>query len=645
MTADGRLRLLQVLSVALFALLAVQLIRLQVLDAAHYQAVASSQRLRILPQEAPRGLIYDRAGRLLVRNVPRFALTVVPGELPTDDAARGASLRAIVAAAELSLAEVERSLVTPLASVDPFAPVTVRTGLTAEQAIALRASLAGVAGARIETRPTRVYETGDLLPRIIGTVGPITEGEVERYLALGYQLDGRVGRGGVEETYEPVLRGEAGKRLVMADPAGRELEQIGAIEATPGADLVLAVDSALQRTATEALAAGIVAGVAARDPAFADEPLSPSGAAVVMDVRSGELLALVSLPAFSADVLAGSGDPAAIAALLTDPQRPLVHRAYMEVGAPGSIFKPIVGAAALEDGIATPDTRIFSGGAISVQDQYNPAVWYTFRDWMAHGTLDFYGGIARSSDVYFYYLAGGYERDGRTEFEGLGATRLAEYASAFGLGQVTGIDLPAEAGGLVPDPSWKTATTGDPWVLGDTYTFGIGQGYLTTTPLQMAVAVAAIANGGTVPVPRVVSAMRYADRTEQLPREAVHTVPVSQSNLRIVREAMRVAADPGGTALDGEPAAFAIGGKTGTAEFGAVAADGSFDTHGWYVGFGPYEAPEIVVVVYLEHGYGSTHAAPVARAIFEGYARGSAGGSAIAAASDVEPTPRGGTAP
>jgi penicillin-binding protein 2 len=313
------------------------------------------------------------------------------------------------------------------------------------------------------------------------------------------------------------------------------------------------------------------------------------------------------------------GNDAALATLLTDPERPLVDRTYMEAHPPGSTFKTLVAYAALEEGIATPETKITSTGAIYIQDEFDPAVVYTFRDWAAHGTTDMYQGLARSSDVYFYYLAGGYRSAGVTYFEGLGATRLADYARQIGLGEPTGLDLPGEVAGLVPDPEWKSEAVGDPWFLGDTYTFGIGQGYLTVSPMQMAVLAAAIANDGDVLQPRLVRGTRVDGELIETPRVVRTHLDNGGDSLAVIREAMRITAGPTGTAWRGQPAGLTIGGKTGTAEFGAPYPDGKFDTHGWYIGFAPFEDPEIAVAVYVEHGVGSTHAGPVARAMFEHY--------------------------
>ena len=635
-----RLSILQLIGLAAFALLALQLVRVQLFETARFRQITSEQRLRILPVESPRGLIVDRDGVIVAGNSPAFSVVVVPADLPTAPAERRAALLDAEAATGIPFSRIEQRVLTGLASVDPLARVELRSGLTIDEAIATRALLAGTPGFQVVAKAIRTYNGADLLAHILGYVGPITPDEVEAYLDAGYEFDARVGRTGVEQTYEDVLRGTNGQRLVLADPAGREIEEIGEVEPVAGADLILTIDLDLQAAVRDALAAGIRRGAlaAVAERGRPEQPELAVGAAVLMDVHTGELLAFVSLPSFDADIFSGAPDQDLVSAVLANPARPLISRTYMEVMAPGSIFKPIIGAAALEEGVATPSTLITSRGFISVQDEFNPDVRYIFRDWAAHGTLDFYGGIARSSDVYYYYLSGGYRENGKELFEGLGILRLADYVRAFGLGAPTGIDLPGEAGGLVPDPDWKEEAIGEPWVLGDTYTMGIGQGFLTVTPLQMAVAGAAIANGGQILEPRVVHALRRGERIEPLPTRVASTVPVGPEHLETVRVAMRLAADAGGTARGGEPAGMTIGGKTGTAEFGIPAADGSFDTHAWYLGFAPYDEPEVVVVVYLEFGVGSTHAAPVAKSILEAYFAGGAADSAqVATAEQGEP--------
>ncbi len=615
MTTDPRLLVLRVAALGAFALLGAQAVRMQVLDAEHYRAVAIEQQVRALPVEPPRGVIVDRTGEVLARNQAAFAVVAIPADLPAASDRRATALQLLARASGATVEAVARAVEAGLRSVDPFAPVVLRAGLTPASAIAARASLADVPGARVDVSPLRVYTSGDLAPHILGYIGPVEPDQVQALAARGYPLDARLGQGGVEAQYESTLRGTPGRLLVAADPAGRELARLGSELPTPGRDVVLAIDMRLQRAAQAALRDGITRGFPTTGRDADGRPALAAGAAVVLDVRTGEVRAMVTLPSYEANDFSGTPNPAAVERLLTDPARPLLDRAFMEVHAPGSIFKPIVGLAALQEGVATTQTRITSTGAILVPSQYDPRVQYVFRDWAAHGTLDFNGGMARSSDVYFYYLAGGY----REEFEGLGAERVARYARAFGLGRPTGLDLPGEADGLVPDPAWKQRVVGDGWLLGDTYTFGIGQGYLTTTPLQMAVATAALANGGEVLAPRVVAATRGTGGLVPTLRQTLGRLPADARHIAAVREAMHVATSPGGTASEGRPPGIEIGGKTGTAEFGTMLPDGSYDAHGWYIGFAPFDRPEVAVVVYLEHGVGALHAAPVARAILQAY--------------------------
>ena len=465
-----------------------------------------------------------------------------------------------------------------------------------------------------------MYADLPTLAHLLGHLGAIPEQEANALTELGYPLDGRVGRAGVEAVYEEMLRGDPGRRLILADPQGREVAPLAETEARPGADVVLAIDLELQRAASEALARGMEAGlsVVRTDTGQKRPEPIPLGAALVMDVRTGELLASVSLPTYDPNLFV-DGDPAEIAAVFEDPSRPLIDRTYMEVRSPGSIYKPLVALAALEEGTATADTVIHSSGAIRIVDQYNPATVYVFRDWAAHGNTDMRRALARSSDVYFYLLVGGYDGSQQPHFDGMGPDTLAEWSRAAGLGRPTGIDLPGEAGGLVPDRQWKLDAIGEPWLLGDSYPFSIGQGYLTVTPLQMAVMTAAIANGGDLLQPRVVHGFRRGDVVTPLPARTTGRLQAAAAHFEVVRGGMLDAASPGGTGTTAVPQGVTIGGKTGTAEFGQPYPDGEFDTHGWYIGFAPYEEPEVAVVVYLEYGVGSTHAGPVVKEILEAY--------------------------
>jgi penicillin-binding protein 2 len=600
-----RFWLLKLLIVALFGVLLLQLARMQIVKHESYSARAENNRLRTVPALPSRGLIYDRNGEQLVRNEPIFSAAVIPADVPED--------RLLVVAAELSVAldlsprEIALEVAKGRESKDPFTPVIVKEDLGDELAFRLRERQAELPGVHIVVESVRRYPEGALVSHVLGFVGRIDEEEYAELAGQGYGLNDRLGKAGVEYTYEPALRGSPGYRIAEIDAAGEEVRTVRSIEPRPAGNLVLSLDLDLQAKVTEYLQKAM-AGTNSRN-----------AVAIVMDVHTGELLSLVSLPAYDNNVFSGRIDEAALQALLDDPAKPMLNHAISEVYPPGSTFKQVTGTAALQEGVATADTTITSTGALYVTREYGGGT-DRFPDWAAHGTMDFYRGLAMSSDVYFYYLAGGYHERG-ISFEGLGAERLARYTRAYGFGAPTRVDLPGEAAGNVPDPDWKEDAIGEPWYLGDTYHFGIGQGYLTVTPLQLLRVAAAIANGGDVLVPHVVREI-VDDKGNVLRRiepEVANELPISAENLNVMREALRQAAVYG-PARTGASSRVTIAAKTGTAEFGQQLPDGSYATsHAWYTGYAPYDDPEIAVVVFIEKGIGATHAGPVAKQIFDYY--------------------------
>ena len=585
-----------------FAVLTLQLARLQLVRGGEYEARAETNRLRQIPITPSRGLIYDRYGLPLVENRATFAAAVVPADIPKDR-----QTEITIALQELvgvPAGDISRIIDQRRKSNDPFSPLVLKEGISEATAFALRERLSDLPGVRVVVQPRREYVDGPLLSHVLGFVGRIDEEEYARLRAAGYSLSDRLGKTGVELTYESVLRGAPGVKNVETDASGRELRVLDQTAAKPGSSVVLSIDLDLQKKVTEYLKAAMGS--------------SRNGAAVVMDVRSGEILALVSLPTYDNNIFTSNVDEQALQKLLTDPGKPLLNHAISEMYPPGSIFKQITGLAALQEGIAHAGTQITSRGYIQVPNQYNPSVVYTFKDWAALGTLDFYRGVAMSSDVYFYYLAGGYSENGKEVFQGLGATKLARWARKFGLGAPTGIDLPGETSGIVPDPEWKEKAIGEPWVLGDTYNFGIGQGFVATTPIQMVRVTAAIANGGDVLVPHVVKEIRDSSGKvlSGAHRVVQQNLNVDPRNFNVLREGMREAVVDG-TAKTAASRGVAVAGKTGTAEFGERRPDGSYMEHGWFTGYAPFNDPEIAVVVFLDQGNGALTAAPVAAKIFD----------------------------
>jgi penicillin-binding protein 2 len=596
--------LLHILIVVLFAILTIQLVRMQVFQGDDYQAQAQNNRLRELQVLPMRGLIYDRnydADHPLVENVASYSAVIVPADLPArEEAAVFGRLESLlgIPAEEMAQRVRERR-----EDGDPYEALVIKDELDRETALILKELTSYLPGVDLQVEARRDYLDGELTAHILGYVGRISAEEYADLRDEGYILNDRVGKTGIELTYEEILRGEPGKKLVEMDASGRQQDVLDSRASQQGQNLVLTIDLELQRRTADILREFMGA--------------SDNAAAVVMDVRTGEILAMVSLPSYDNNLFSETLGQEELDALLNEPGKPLVNHAIAEMYPPGSSFKPITGLAALQEGVATPSTTVVSNGYITVVNEYDPSVVYVFHDWAALGALDFYGGISWSSDVYFYYLAGGKQDEG---FQGLGEERLARYARSFGLGEATGVSLPGESAGLVPDAKWKERTVGEMWYVGDTYYFGIGQGYLAVTPLQLLNAVAAIANGGELLRPQLVKEIRdsHGNVVTTFDKEVRRRLPVNEEYLAVVREAMRQSVSTG-VAGSAKVPGVAVAGKTGTAEFGSAQGDGGYDTHGWFVGFAPYENPEIAVVAFVQRGGGFANAAPVAARIFDYY--------------------------
>jgi penicillin-binding protein 2 len=578
-----------------FGVLTLQLMRMQVFEGEAYEQRAQNNHLRYSPTMPSRGLIFDRSGTPLVENVPQFSAGIVPADLPKDREAE--LLPQLEALLHVPAAEIAAKVDPKRDSKDPFTPVIIKEGLTPEEAFSLRSLESRLPGVEVIVEPVRRYTLGSLVSLILGYVSQVTEEQYPNLISKGYEMNDRIGQMGVETVYESVLRGQPGRKDVEVDAAGREIQTVHEVPAKAGAGIVLSVDLDLQRKVTEFLQDGMGS--------------SKNGCAIVMDVRSGDVLAMVSLPTYDDNIFANMTDEQ-YQALNNDPAKPMVNHCISETYPPGSTFKQITGTGALQEGVANAGTTITSYGSISVKNEYDPNIVYVFKDWAALGTLNFYQGVAQSSDVYFYYLAGGYFQDGVELFHGMGANALAGYAREYGLGSPTGIDLPGEAAGVIPDPGWKERELGETWTIGDTYNFAIGQGFVATTPLQMVGVTTAIANGGDVMVPRVVREVVDATGKSILPiaPKVARRLSISDDNLATFREGMRQAVS-WGTANSASVPGVSVAGKTGTAEFGPDLGGGTYASHAWFTGFAPAEDPEVAVVVFLEQGNGAKNAAPL----------------------------------
>ena len=620
---DQRLRLFGLLMVAAFALFLLRLFQLQVVEGDEHQRLSLRNSIRTERLAAPRGEILDRERRIIASTRPAFHLEVMPAEVRDPDR----TLTVLAALLGDPSAALREEYGAPRGRAR-FQPVRLADDLDWEHLARVESHRYALPGVLTEVRPYRTYPNGSLAAHLLGTLGEVRAQQLESERFAGYRAGDVVGQSGVEAALEPHLRGRAGGRNVVVDVAGRVVEILHRVEPDPGDRVVLALDLDLQRTAEEALAASAPPG----------EPVS--GAVVALDPRTGDVLALVSIPSYDPNAFAGRVEPTLWKRLTEDPLKPLQDRALAGQYPPGSTYKPFVAAAALQEKLRTPRTTVFCPGAFAFGNR-------SYRCWKVggHGTVDLHRSLMQSCDVY-YYRAG----------LDLGIDRLGRYARSFGLGAPTGIALDGEKGGLVPTSEWKQRRFGEPWMPGETVSASIGQGYNLVTPLQLAVAYAAIANGGHVLRPRLVLEFERDDGSvEEQPVEVSSEVPVSAENLALVREGLHAVVDaPGGTGRRAQVPGLAVAGKTGTAQVvrlertsgkKGLAIPRPHRDHAWFASFAPAEAPEIVVVVLIEHGGGGgANAAPVAQQVLARWWEKQQPAQEIARAAPVEPPPPEGAA-
>lgn len=599
--AEGRLWLLGFLIFAVFAVFLGRLAQLQLVEGAELRTRSERNSIRTVRLDAPRGQILDREGRVLASTRPAFDLELVPSEV------RGSDLtyRALGQLLETDAAPI-RERVERRRGRERFQPLLVKADLPYESLARIETHRYALPGVVTEIRPRREYVEGDLAAHLLGTLGEIRADQLEKPGFEGYRSGEIVGQTGLEAVLEPTLRGTAGGRNVIVDVAGREVERLDEVAPVPGRDVVLSIDMDLQRAAWDAF----------RE----DHPEDPNdvgrlGALVALDPRSGDVLAMLSRPSFDPNSFAGGVDPKTWRALLQDPHKPLQNRNIQGQYPPGSTYKIFLAAAGLETGLVTPSTRVFCPGSF----------WYgnrSFRCWKkeGHGSVDLHTSLVRSCDVYYYALG-----------VRLGVDRIASFAKAFNLGRITGIDLPDEKPGLIPTSEWKQRRFGVPWYPGETVSISIGQGYDLTTPLQLAVSYAALANGGTIYEPRLILRRRGADgEIEEAPPVEKGRLPVRPENLALIRKALEgVVEQPGGTGSKARVPGVAVAGKTGTAQvvrlekFQGVKESKiplEYRDHAWFVSYAPAENPEIVVAVLSEHGgHGGSAAAPLAQKVLARY--------------------------
>ncbi len=557
---------------------------------------AESNRLRTERVPVERGIIYDSAGRPLVSNVPSFSATVVPADLPRDPQMRRETLARVASLLGQKPMDIEKAIAEY--GVNRQDPVVIADDIPHDEAVlvSVEASRTPALGLDIGTR--REYPLADSVPslaHVLGYESRVTQADLDRAADSQYAPTDLIGKMGLERFYESALRGSPGERRVEVDAVGRRKRTVSENRGTKGTSLVLALDLDLQREAEAAL----------RDELKLTH--KSRGSVVVLDPRTGEVRALVSWPSFSNELFAQGIGASAYSELISDKDKPLFMRAIAGSLPAGSTFKPVIGAAALEEKIVTPSTTFMSTGGLKVGQ------WF-FPDWKAggHGPTDLAKAIAESVNTYFYTVGGGYDRQ-----PGLGPWRIASYAARFGFGMPLGIDLPGEQGGFLPTPEWKEQTRHEVWYIGDTYHVAIGQGDVLVTPLQIAAMTTVFANGGTLYEPHLVSVDIAADGSRQeIHPTVLRSQVVSAPSIEAVRRGMRQTVTAGSARSLGD-LPVAVAAKTGTAQW---SSDKS--THAWFTSFAPYDKPQLTVTVLVEEGgEGSSVAAPIAKRIYGWYFR------------------------
>jgi len=652
---------------AIFGYYTFRLFDLQVIQGPDYLAQADENRATSISTQAERGIIYDRNGVVLARNVAAYNVVITPANLPSDVGATQKVYRELSSLIDIPVNEgntddqtvkvfkpCDNDLgITQIVyigdSLAPYDPVRIKCNIDQKTALIIQEKAPDWPGVGIEIEPIREYPTGWLSSEVIGFLGPIPAVLEEELSAQGF-VSGRdkYGYAGIEAWFQNLLAGKNGKRLVEVDVAGKELRDLEEpTPAEPGKNLRLTIDIRLQSAAKAALIGEINFW-----NTYFNTVRSQNGVVIAINPKTGEILALVSYPTFENNRMARVIPAYYYEQLTRDPNRPLFNHAVSAEHPPGSVFKMSTAIGALNEKVVSPNDQLEDRGKLTITEKFTPNDPGSERDYVCwneagHGMVDFLHGVAWSCDVYFYKIGGGYQDEVK---EGLGIWKLAEYAKALGYGAVTGIELPGEADGLIPDPTWKRVNVGENWSTGDTYIASMGQGYILSTPLQVLVSFATLANDGKYMRPTLLREVLDSQGNVEQPFNPEMKwditkdpkIAVYDENLfttgeykvvepwvvDLAKQGMRMVTQSGGTAdipFTGETIPSA--GKTGTAEYCDNVAQsknlcqpGNWPTHSWYVGYAPYDDPEIAVVAFVYNGgEGASVSGPIVRQVLDAY--------------------------
>jgi len=583
-----RLTALSAAAAAVFCTLAVAFWYFQIVEGATYARMAENNHLRRLSLRAPRGVMFDREGNLLVENRDAFTISI----LREHSAALDQTIHRLSVVAGVDEQEI-RETIRRHRGEPSYRPITVIDDATLSQvsAVLARRLAFELPGVVVERVPTRRYPSVGLGAHVLGYVGEVGEAQMA---ADGIRSGSVVGQSGVEKTYNGMLMGTDGERRVMVDSVGREISTLEEVPAAEGRRVKLTIDYALQQAAEDAF-----------------HGLGYEGAAVILDPRNGEVLALVSLPAYDPNDFASGIDRATWNQLNTDRLRPLQNRAIQGRYSPGSTFKAVVAVAALEEGVITPDFKVTCHGGGTFFGRF-------FKCHLkgGHGTVDLRHAIEKSCNTYFYTIG-----------NMVGVDRINKWATALGLAGRTGVDLPNESESLVPSTAWKQARTGERWYPGETISVAIGQGQVSVTPMSLALLYAAVGNGGIHYPPRLLKAIDDGSGWKAAEQPSPRGVRLKPETVAALHDGLWMVVNGAGTGGRARVDGRDVAGKTGTAQVisiqGGRAAAGRTEMdlrdHGWFAFFAPRDNPEIAGVIFAEHGEHGSSAAPIARHVIETY--------------------------
>jgi penicillin-binding protein 2 len=550
---------------------------LQILKGNEYREIDERNRLRVLNIVPPRGIIYDRNNRPLVKNIPSFDIAVVKEDIPKDPETLSSLGRLI----GMKKDEIEKKLDSRPRK--PFEPLTLKEDVSFQEVARVEAGKIDFPGLQVKVVSGREYIYGHAASHVLGYIGSMSLAQMKSPLYSDVPPESSVGQFGIEKVFDADLRGIAGKKVIEVDAVGSIMKVVRIQRPIKGRDIRLTIDIDLQVEAEKNLR-------------------GKEGAVVALDTGTGEVLAIASSPTFDPNLFVRGIERKDWKKLVNDPRKPMLNRAIQSQYPPGSTFKIITAITALEEGLVTEHTDYYCKGSI-----YFGRVFRCWK-WGGHGDVRLHESLVESCDVYYYEIA-----------KELDVDTLAQYAFSYGLGRPTGIEIEGEAKGIVPTSGWKYERQKERWYTGETLNTVIGQGYLSATPIQMARVIATVVNGGKLYEP-------YLLMEEGKKPTPEGVVKIGRKNIEVIKKALTgVVEEKEGTGRRAASDIVSVGGKTGTTQVvGGVSKDEDvphkFRDHAWFVAFAPVERPKIAVAVFIEHGgHGSTSAAPIAKKIIEAY--------------------------